>query len=275
MKLLLLDNPAWLTTFPHRVTPLPDEWLAGLLLRCDEVNHWESRTTLTHLLASGPEKFHRCWRTENPYLVLIQPCSLNLEYLAKRLSVPTTTLLATTYHKELLSLYDQEKPHPRLLGASFLFHLCPVCLSEARLLRRLLTLPSITHCPQHQVTLLSQCRCGTPLRLFRASARPFTCHICGLDWTALPRIEADRSHMALEQKMLTWYEFFFSRGTPVIIRSALQLMTGSTRRRMPLSELVTLLVQRGRSPQSILDWTDRAARLHMRKTQRERNMTVG
>src|SRR5713101_6162909 len=115
MKLLLLDNPAWLTTFPHRVTPLPDEWLAGLLLRCDEVNHWESRTTLTHLLASGPEKFHRCWRTENPYLVLIQPCSLNLEYLAKRLSVPTTTLLATTYHKELLSLYDQEKPHPRLL----------------------------------------------------------------------------------------------------------------------------------------------------------------
>jgi hypothetical protein len=48
MQPVLLDDPAWQTTFPHRVTPLHEEWLAGLLLRCDEVNHW----------ASGP------WRLE-------------------------------------------------------------------------------------------------------------------------------------------------------------------------------------------------------------------
>ncbi len=247
--------------------PLTDEWLPGLLLRCDEVNHWESRTTLTILLAPGPEKFHRCWRTENPYLVLIQPFSLNLAYLAQRLSVPTTTLLATTYQRELLRLYSSEKPHPRLLGASFTFHLCPVCLSEARLLRRLLALPSITHCPVHQVKLLSQCPCGTSLLLFRASTRPFTCE---RDWANLPQIKVDRSPMIREQKMLTWYEFFFSRETPSILRSALQLMTGSTRKRMPLSELVTLLVERDRSPQSILDWTDRATRLHMNKAKNKR-----
>lgn len=75
--------------------------------------------------------------------------------------------------------------------------------------------------------------------------------------------------MAREQKQLTWYEFFFSRGTPLIIRSALQLMAGSTRKRIPLGEIVTLLVQRGRSPQSIMDWTDRTARLYMRKIQNQ------
>jgi TniQ len=148
-----LEEATWYVTFPHRVLPLQDEWLLGLLLRCDEINHWGSRTTLTHLLDPGPEKFHRCWRTENPYLVLIQPSSLNLEYLAQRLSLPTSMLLATTYHTELLRLYDEVKPHPRLLSASFTFHLCPACLLEARLLRRNLTLPHITHCPHHQMTL--------------------------------------------------------------------------------------------------------------------------
>jgi hypothetical protein len=49
MQSIGLDHPAWLTTFPHRVTPLYEEWLAGLLLRCDEVNHWASGTTFTLL----------------------------------------------------------------------------------------------------------------------------------------------------------------------------------------------------------------------------------
>ena len=64
-----VNAPAWQNTFPHRVMPLPDERIPGLLLRCDKVNHWGSRTTLTHLLSPGPEKFHRCWRTEMPNLI--------------------------------------------------------------------------------------------------------------------------------------------------------------------------------------------------------------
>jgi hypothetical protein len=106
MDKIFLNEVTWQNTFPHRVMPLQDEWLPGLLLRCDEVNHWGSRTTLTHLLAPGPEKFHRCWRMEGPYLVLIQPASFDLEYLAQRISVPTSTLLATTYHLELTRLYS-------------------------------------------------------------------------------------------------------------------------------------------------------------------------
>src|SRR5712691_6440764 len=50
-----MDTPAWQQTLPRRVTPFPDEWLPGLLLRCDEVNHWESRATLAYLLSPGPD----------------------------------------------------------------------------------------------------------------------------------------------------------------------------------------------------------------------------
>ena len=52
MQTLSLGDPHWFTTFPRRVAPLPDEWLAGLLLRCDETNHWESGETFRYLLRS-------------------------------------------------------------------------------------------------------------------------------------------------------------------------------------------------------------------------------
>lgn len=50
MQSIGFDNLAWFTTFPHRVVPFPDEWLPIMMLRCDEVNYWESRTTLTQFL---------------------------------------------------------------------------------------------------------------------------------------------------------------------------------------------------------------------------------
>ena len=31
-----ISDPAWRTTFPYLVAPLPNEWIAGVLLRCDE-----------------------------------------------------------------------------------------------------------------------------------------------------------------------------------------------------------------------------------------------
>ncbi len=41
-----LSDTIWWYTFPCRVTPMPDEWLVELLLRCDNSNHWECGTTL-------------------------------------------------------------------------------------------------------------------------------------------------------------------------------------------------------------------------------------
>jgi hypothetical protein len=49
MRDIHIADPAWRTTFPHLVAPLPHEWLAGVLLRCDERNCWGSGTTLGHV----------------------------------------------------------------------------------------------------------------------------------------------------------------------------------------------------------------------------------
>lgn len=190
MQTIYIDDPAWQTTFPRLVAPRRDEWLPGLLLRCDEVNGWGSRTTLAHLLRPGPEKFHRCWRTGTPNLIVIPHSSLNLDYLAQLLAAPTSALLATTYHAELARIYDTARPLPRHLNPSFSFHVCPACLVEARLLQRTLTLPHNTFCPQHQVAFVGTCQCGTALQLFHRQALPFTCHTCGLHWAHLPRIKA-------------------------------------------------------------------------------------
>jgi hypothetical protein len=256
-QMLHPSEPAWSCTLPHLLTPHPDEWLAGLLLRCDEINHWACRTTLTLLLSPGPEKFHRCWRTATPNLVVIQPSSLNLDSLAQFLALPTSALLATTYHTELTRLYRGSRLHPKLLNGAYSLRLCPQCLAETRILRRTLTLPSITHCPQHLVTLQVRCQCGAPLHLFHRQARPFTCSTCGLDWAELPRIEAVPLQVEQERKYLVWYAFFFSRGTSPIIQAAQHMVIGFSRERLPLGRLLTLLVQREQSPQDVLNYMDR------------------
>lgn len=251
------SDPLWQQTFPHRVMPLPDEWLPGLLLRCDEVNHWECRTTLTHLLSPGPEKFHRCWRTETPNLIVIQPSSLNLDSLAQFLALPVSALLATTYHTELARLYGESRLHPKILNDAYSLRICPQCLAETRILRRTLTLPHITHCPNHLLALLSKCQCGAPLHLFHRQAHPFTCYTCGLDWAELSRIEAAPEALVLEQKLLIWYEFFFSQGTLPILRVARQLVMGSSHEHLPLDALVILLRQCDLSPQDVLSYMKR------------------
>lgn len=220
-RLSLNEDPFYLT-FPHRLTPLPEEWLPGLLLRCDEVNHWASRTTLAYLLHPGPEKFHRCWRTKTPNLSVILPSSLHLDHLARTLDISLEALLATTYQAELARLSDDAKPHPTSLTRWFSFHLCPICLAEHRVLRRTLALPHLTLCPQHHVALQSRCHCGEPLHLFHRQAAPFTCSTCGLDWSHLPRIEASSECLAADQKLLRWYEFWFSEGTPQLMQRAKQ-----------------------------------------------------
>ena len=76
MQPLSLGDPDWFATFPHRVSPIADEWLPGLLLRCDEANDWTSGTTFRHLrehaqlerLGSGPQ-------------LIVMPATL-LEHLA-------------------------------------------------------------------------------------------------------------------------------------------------------------------------------------------------
>ena len=220
MHRISFGDPAWQTTFPFRVAPGPGEWLAGVLLRCDEVNHWGSGTTFIHLLRTN----HKSVTIE---LSLVLPSGLNLEDLAQALAVPLPAVTATTYQAELARLYDVANPQTTLLTSSFTFHLCPTCVAEKRMLVRLLTLPHITHCPQHQVALVDTCQCGATLRLFHRQTAPFTCSTCHLDWGKLACLPLDPERLELEQKLLSYYEFFWAYGTPEVLAAALRLIYDS------------------------------------------------
>lgn len=102
MKKLFLNEFTWNVTFPHLVTPLQDEWLPGLLLRCDAANHWESGMATTHLFRSTSRSLLRGRKGKPNWIVV--PLSA-LEYMAQVLAIPVSTLLATTYQKELMRLY--------------------------------------------------------------------------------------------------------------------------------------------------------------------------
>jgi len=156
----------WETTFPHRVAPFRDEWLVSVLLRCDEINHWESGTTFRFLLRA----------TSHPGFcpgssLIVVPMSI-LECLAHLLMVSSERLLATTYTTELARLYLSPDPSPALLfGLQYnpdgwkrrhsqeghavaterKTFLCPACIAQTRTLKRTVTLPHLRYCPIHHV----------------------------------------------------------------------------------------------------------------------------
>lgn len=214
MQPIYITDPAWWTTFRHLVEPLPDEWLAGLLLRCDEVNHWGSGTTLTHLKkASGRKQAIKV-----PQLVV--PTWLNFDDLAAWLAVPHSDLLATTYLVELARCQGVLSPLPGDLSPTHAFRICPECLAQQRLLKRSFALPQTICCPQHQVILLDTCQCGTQLQFSNEQAQPFTCFTCGLDWAALPRWQLGGRCLGVEQEIQLCYEFFLTKGTPELVDRA-------------------------------------------------------
>jgi hypothetical protein len=225
MHAIALSDPAWQTTFPHRVAPGPDEWLAGLLLRCDEVNGWDGGTTATHLLRVV--KNHDATTHFN----VLTPSASLLQHLSQLLAVPTSSLVATTYQSEMDRFAGVV---PRLLlqtNVSLRLSLCPQCLAHARMLTRLLLLPQIMVCLEHQLLLQTRCQCGVELRLFSQHTLPFTCAACGLDWGELPRIKASRDHLELAQQLMSYYAFFLSKGTPELLIRALSLLEERKRER--------------------------------------------
>ena len=242
-----ISDPAWRTTFPHLVAPLPNEWIAGVLLRCDERNCWGSGTTLGYVLRPGSKQ------SAMNELSTIVPTVIDLELLAQVLCVPVSRMVATTYLAELARLHGSQHLHAKLLSSSLTFHVCPACLAEERKLARWLTLPHIMHCPEHHLALVSSCSCGAALRLFHRKSRPFTCSKCGRDWKNLPHLQGDPARMETEQQLLSSYQFFLTRGTPELLASTLQLIydgvveKGEIRAALP--NAATQAVPEGRSYQ--------------------------
>ncbi len=214
MNTLAFSDPGWQATFPHRVTPMYEEWFAGLLLRCDEVNHWTSGTSWTSLKqATGSMRF--------PILPSLSvPTHQQVEYIASLLALPVQEVHNTTYLPELTRYYGLLHPLPGDLRPSLTFRVCPACLAEKHFLKRTLALLSVLYCPWHQVTLLSTCQCGIPLRLFDSQASPFTCSACGRDWADLPRISPTRERIAVTRQILSCYEYFFFCGNPPLMKRA-------------------------------------------------------
>jgi len=236
MTRLLFSDPAWKTTFPFLVEPLTDEWLMGLLLRCDVANHWASGTSLIHI-------YRRNEKTTSSDRMFIAPSGFPFDDLADALSVPSEALVPTTYLAELARIYGVADPQAQFLQTSFSFRLCPVCVAEQRLLTRTLVLPHITICPYHQILLVTTCLCGTALRPFHHQAPPFRCFQCSLDWAELPKIQADQARFEIEAQLLSYYQFFWTYGTPAILESALQLCYDSVVEkgeiRAPLSDHIS------------------------------------
>jgi hypothetical protein len=227
MGTLCLNDVGWKTTFPHLVAPLQNEWLPGLLLRCDAANHWESGTTLAHLFRSIKSSLLKGRKGKPGWIVVPSPA---LEYLAQVLAVPVSMLLATTYQAELTRLYAPSGPHEAQLSRIHPLRLCPACVAESRLLRREFVLPHIQFCPCHEVELVSICQCGAVLQLFSPYEQPFLCHDCGWEWARLPLFPAPPGRFQLEQKVLFCYEVFLTRGTPQLLAHALQFIRENLKR---------------------------------------------
>src|SRR5260221_1383336 len=168
MARIHIADPAWKTTFPFLVEPRKNEWLTGLLLHGDEVNHWGSGKTLTHICLLNE-------KTAKSNSTLIVPSGLSLDALADALAIPHESIVATTYQAELARIYGVANPYALLLSTSFSFRLCPACVAEDRLLKRTLVFPHITICPQNQIMLVNNCIFGSPFRLFHCRSLPLYC----------------------------------------------------------------------------------------------------
>ncbi len=258
-----LAQPAWHLTFPHRVVPRPDEWLPGVLLRCDEANHWGSETTFSQILHPHHDISHKKLLTDMSHLVV--PSVLRLDHLSELLAVSLRAIIATTYQSELARIFSPSLPRAQQLGLSYSFRLCPECIAQHQMLSRTLVLLNITCCLEHQMMLQDTCTCGGALQVFHRRARPFTCYKCGLHWAELPRSPADPSRVELEQNYLSLYEFFFTRGTPALLASARQLLLDDAKEKQEkvmthdfiekgssLSMLIYLLVNGNYSPRDVM-----------------------
>src|SRR5437660_10366784 len=99
MPRIHISDPVWQRTFPHLVAPLRNEWLAGLLLRCDEMNLWRSGTTVTHLLREVSKEQVVSLDLLN---LIIPSCALPFEYLVRLLSLAAGVITVRNFLVEFV-----------------------------------------------------------------------------------------------------------------------------------------------------------------------------
>jgi hypothetical protein len=178
MQQIGIDDPQWLTTLPQVVSPRDDEWLGGLLLRCDAANGWASRTTVAHLMRVVKKRTREAWRSDLPNLIVWGKTGGYLQGLAQLLALAPQQVRATTYTDELARVFGLPKVNATLLTLSFSFQLCRACIAVEGMLRRCWS-THVAVCPEHQLALQNSCQCGAALRLFSNTRRRFVCPVWG------------------------------------------------------------------------------------------------
>jgi len=223
-----LADSRWFHSFPLVVSPHTDEWFAGLLLRCDEANLWESGGTLAYVL----QAVQRTNQKKEANLVL--PALRVIRQLAECLALPAEQVLATTFYTELARCYGTVSPHVTQLNRVLSVRICPDCIRSAQLLTRSLVLPHLHFCPSHRVAYVSSCQCSSRLKLFGASASPFICAECHTDWRLLPCQPVHPDQMRQEQQVWSFYRFFLDQGTPQILAKTVHYI----RRKMKREKII-------------------------------------
>jgi len=221
------DNRRWHGSLPQRITPLPDELLAGLLLRADAANGWTKGTVarLARLARSGstlPAFSDRYLRARY----------FDFAPLATLLGCSVEALERTTFRGELarlgLPLWDWGSVgRPR-------FRVCPLCVGESSLLTRSATLPLLTCCPQHDVLFHEYCtRCKGALTCFptRNDGIGLACGRCGMPWARLPAIAPDDATLERNNRAVEWFAYLFANGTRGLWRAIHHTSWGLIRER--------------------------------------------
>ncbi|MFL5587573.1 MAG: TniQ family protein [Ktedonobacteraceae bacterium] len=218
MKPIVLGDPAWLATFPHRVAPKPGESLVSLLLRCDQENHWESGTTRTLLLRTlFANEVHARMHLAD----LLVPSQPLVVLLARWLGLPIETIAAATYLRELRRFFGSATSVAGDLCYWSVFHLCPICIHEQRVLLRGHFLFGMSSCLHHQVALVACCACGALLTPFHATTEPFTCSVCRKDWGMLLPVPAAPADLEKEHQILACYEWWLRYGDVASMKETL------------------------------------------------------
>ena len=190
----------------------------SLLLRCDKANHWESGTTRTllsrALLANGvPARMNLA-----DLLVPSQPLVV---LLARWLGLPIETIAAATYLRELRRFFGSATSVAGDLRYWSVFHLCPLCIQEQRVLLRCHFLFGMSSCLHHQVSLVACCACGALLKPFQATTEPFTCSVCRKEWGTLLPVPAAPADLAKEHQILACYEWWLKHGNVASMKETL------------------------------------------------------
>lgn len=221
-----VDNLQWLTTVPHVVTPLADEWLVGLLLRCELANGW-SAGTLGRRLHRSPTSLDLLDKTLGTFATAR---ALDLLRLAALLAVPLGSLQQTTFETGLMRLRASGQARPRRVAIARPFRVCPVCIADQRLIALDHILPLMETCLEHGTRLEHVCRCGARLRPFQG-AEPFTCPVCALGWWELPTHTAEDNTVALDARLLRLFHHFLDFGTADSIGYAMQAVVDEMAKR--------------------------------------------